>query len=110
MASQTGLWGFEKYKPVQASSLHENPWDNQKPGYRVISGEVEHISESRSSIWINLKGNVALRIKREDLHYFEEPELRGLRGKIIQARGWIYKKGAEYRIRIRHNSDMMIIK
>jgi len=80
------------------------------PGYRIITGRVERLGESRSSLWFNLAGNVALRIKRDDLVFLNEPELRSLEGKMIQARGWIYKKDNEFRIRIRHSSDLMLIK
>ena len=105
IASQQGLWGLKQYKPISSTSLHNNT-----RRYRVITGKVERIGESRSSIWINLTGNVALRIKREDLSYFIESELHELEGKIIQARGWIYKNNDEFRIRIRHGSDIMLVR
>ena len=105
MASQQGLWELKQYKPISSTTLHNNTH-----GYRVITGKVERIGESRSSIWINLTGNVALRIKREDLSYFIESELHDLEGKMIQARGWIYKNNNEFRIRIRHGSDIILVR
>jgi len=105
MASQQGLWELKQYKPISSTTLH-----NDAHGYRVITGKVERIAESRSSIWINLTGNVALRIKREDLSYFIESELHDLEGKMIQARGWIYKNNNEFRIRIRHGSDIILVR
>jgi len=105
MASQQGLWRLKQYKPISSTKL-----DNNTRGYRVITGMVERIGESRSSIWINLTGNVALRIKREDLDHFRELELQDLEDKIIQARGWIYKNNNEFRIRIRHGSDVMLVR
>jgi len=105
MASQQGLWELKQYKPISSTTLHNNTH-----GYRVITGKVERIGESRSSIWINLTGNVALRIKREDLSYFIESELHELEGKMIQARGWIYKNNNEFRIRIRHGSDIILVR
>lgn len=111
IASQQGLWGFKEYRPVSSTMLGNNFSSGiTTPGYRVITGRVERLGESRSSLWFNLAGNVALRIKRNDLVYFNEPELRSLEGKMIQARGWIYKKDNEFRIRIRHSSDLMLIK
>ncbi len=105
MASQQGLWELKQYKPISSTTLHNNTH-----GYRVITGKVERIGESRSSIWINLTGNVTLRIKREDLSYFIESELHELEGKMIQARGWIYKNNNEFRIRIRHGSDIILVR
>jgi len=104
IASQRGLWGLEQYKPRPSTAL-----DKSVRGYRVITARVERISESRSSIWINLSGNFALRIKRKNLIYFNEPELHNLKDRMIQVRGWIYIKGKEFRINLKHRSDMMLI-
>ncbi len=105
IATQRGLWGLQQYKPLISTTL-----DNNIRGYHVITGRVERIGESRSSIWINLAGKVALRIKREDLKYFNEPDLQNMKGKMIQARGWVYFKNRELRINIRHRADMRLIK
>ncbi len=104
IASQRGLWSLQQYKPLASTTLDKNI-----RGYHVITGRVERIGESRSSIWINLTGKVALRIKRKDLRYFNEPELQDLQGKMIQVRGWIYNKNKELRINLKHRSDMILI-
>lgn len=110
VVSQQGLWRLKQYKPIASTTLHNTPGNNNARGYRVIIGKVEHIGESRSSIWINLTGNIALRIKREDLSHFHGLELLNLEGKMIQARGWIYRNNNEFRIRIRHGSDIMLVR
>ena len=104
IASQQGLWGLQQYKPLASTSL-----DKGIRGYHVITGRVERIGASRSAIWINLSGKIALRIKREYLSYFNEQELQNLQGKMIQVRGWIYIKDKEFRINLKHRSDMMLI-
>jgi len=104
IASQQGLWNLQQYKPLNSTTL-----DKGIRGYHVITGRVERIGESRSSIWINLTGKVALRIKRIDLKYFDESELQDLKGKMIQVRGWIYNRDKELRINMRHRSDMISI-
>ena len=106
IASQLGLWSLQQYKPLASSTLDKGIIR----GYHFITGRVASVGESRTSIWINLSGNFALRIKRKDLIYFNEPELQDLQGKMIQVRGWIYIKDKEFRINIRHHSDMMLIK
>ena len=105
IASQRGLWSLQQYKPLSSKTLGKNI-----RGYHVITGRVERIGKSRSSIWINLSGKVALRIKHKDLSYFNASELQDLQGKIIQVRGWIYIKDKEFRINLKHRSDMMLIK
>jgi len=105
MTSQLGLWRLGQYKPLPSTDI-----DKSIRGYRLIIGKVERISKSRSSIWINLAGNFAARIKREDLKYFNESALHELEGKLIQVRGWIYSNNKEFRINIKHRSDIMLIK
>ena len=104
ITSQRGLWSLQQYKPLASTTLDKNI-----RGYHVIIGRVKRIGKSRSSIWINLAGKVALRIKRKDLGYFNEAELHDLQSKMIQVRGWIYYKNREFRINIRHRSDMMLM-
>jgi endonuclease YncB( thermonuclease family) len=105
IASQFGLWSLQQYKPLASTALVKN-----LRGYHVITGRVDRIGESRTSIWINLTGNFALRIKRNDLKYFDESELQDLKDKMIQVRGWVYTKDKEFRINVRHRSDMILIK
>jgi len=104
IASLRGLWSLPQYKPLASKTL-----DRNIRGYHVIKGRVERIGESQSSIWINLTGKFALRIKRKDLSYFNEPELLDLKGKVIQVRGWVYIQNKELRINLKHRSDMMLI-
>ncbi len=105
MISQRGLWELDQYKPLPSTALYKGI-----RGYRIIIGKVEHVGKSRSSIWINLAGNFAVRIKREDLKYFNESALQELEDKLIQVRGWIYNNNKEFRINLRHRSDIMLIK
>jgi endonuclease YncB( thermonuclease family) len=105
ITSQRGLWGLEQYKPHVSTTLKKNI-----SGFRTITGKVERIGESQSSIWINLTGNIALRIKREDLGYFNAADLFNMKGKMIQVRGRVYKKNKEFMINLKHRSDMMLIK
>lgn len=105
ITSQRGLWELGQYKPLSSTAL-----DKGIHGYHVIIGKVERIGKSRSSIWINLAGNFALRIKHKDLKYFNESTLQGLEGRLIQVRGWIYNTNKEFRINLKHRSDMMLIK
>lgn len=110
MASQQGLWTLQNYQAIRTADLGRMPTlDKAGRHYRQVNGKVERVTESRTSIWINLENNVALRIRREDLPYFNETELQRLPGKIIQARGRLYKTNKQYRINIRHPSDMMLL-
>ena len=78
-------------------------------GFYILRGKVRRISESRSAIWINLEHNVALRITREDLQYFESESLKRFDKKRLEARGWLYKRKRQLRMRIRHPQDLSIL-
>jgi len=96
-----GLWALERNKTQAVTSL-----SGSEKGFYTISGKVIQITESRSSIWINLKNNVALRIHKDDLNYFDKNDLMSLRGTIIEAGGWLYKRNKQLRMRIRHKLDI----
>lgn len=99
-----GLWALPKYQ-----TRHVNKLKNSEKGFHIISGKVERITESRSSLWLNLKNNVALRIHKDDLNYFNKNDVMSLKGKTIEASGWLYKRNKQLRMRIRHELDLRII-
>lgn len=99
-----GLWTLSQYQTQHVSSLK-----GTEKGFHIISGKVDRITESRSSIWLNLKNNVALRIHKDDLNNFNKNDLMSLQGKTIEASGWLYKRNKQLRIRIRHELDLRII-
>ncbi len=102
-SQQIGLWALKQYKPVPVESI-----SIKDLGYRIITGNVVRIGESRSATWINLSRNLALRITKEDLPYFADAMLKGLVGKDVMARGWLYYTNGEYRMQIRHPVDLKI--
>jgi endonuclease YncB( thermonuclease family) len=100
-----GLWSLDRYKTHPVSSLTGN-----ERGFYFISGKLEKITESRSSLWLNLHNNVALRIHKDDLNYFNKNDLMSLQGKVIEASGWLYKRNKQLRMRIRHKLDLKALK
>jgi endonuclease YncB( thermonuclease family) len=99
-----GLWSLLRYKTHPVSSL-----SGTEKGFYFISGKVSRVTESRSSIWINLKNNVALRIHKDDLNNFDKNDLMSLAGKTIEANGWLYRRNKQFRMRIRHQLDLKIL-
>jgi micrococcal nuclease len=99
-----GLWALPQYQ-----TRHVNNLIGSEKGFHIISGKVERITESRSSIWLNLQNNVALRIHKDDLNYFNKNDLISLQGKTVEANGWLYKRNKQLRMRIRHKLDLRII-
>ncbi len=100
-----GLWELSRYKTHNVKSL-----TGYEKGFYFISGKVRQVSSSRSSVWINLENNVALRIKNADLKYFNKSELHSLETQTIEASGWLYKHKGQLRMQLRHNLDLKITK
>ncbi len=101
--SSRGIWRLARYQPVDAARL---PRDTH--GFRLIRGRVVRIGHSTRSVWLNLRGDVALRIDREDLRYFSELPPRALKGRAVIARGWVYTSGGQPRMRIRHPAALRL--
>ncbi|WP_238375993.1 thermonuclease family protein [Ectothiorhodospira magna] len=107
-AREAGLkvWGLPHLQRVFPA--RELPRDAQ--GFRRVSGKVVRVGESRHAYWINLEGDVAFRIDREDMMYFpglDNP--RTLRGREVIGRGLVYTHQGQPRIRIRHAADLDIL-
>jgi hypothetical protein len=71
-------------------------------GFALLRGRVEEVDESRNSLWLELEGNVALRIPKRDLHYFDGLDPRRLGGRRLEARGWLTYYGGKWRMNVRH--------
>ena len=102
-AQQQGLWSHPHYQPLDVKELNRHT-----RGYRIISGKVTRVGKSKSSVWLNLDKQFALRIKREDLPYFGEINLDMLHNRRVIARGWIYSRNKQLRMRIRHPAALVI--
>ena len=98
-----GIWSLPQYQPLSATHLTQRDL-----GYRIVTGTVLRIGESRATIWINLTPNVVLRITRDDLYNFGDFVFSDLIGKEIRARGFIEYRNREYRMRIRHPVDLHV--
>lgn len=100
-----GLWALSRYSTHSVKTL-----SSKEQGFYFISGKVRRVTTSRSSVWINLENNVALRVKNDDLRYFKNADLPSLEGKTIEANGWLYRQKGQLRMRLRHKLDLNILK
>jgi endonuclease YncB( thermonuclease family) len=61
----------------------------QRSGFAVISGRVSKVQRNRGGIWIELKDALVLRVAPNLVGQFDNARLQALKGKQIEARGWI---------------------
>ena len=105
-SAHRGVWSLDYYRPRTTSQLRDN-----ERGFRFVTGVIARVGESRTSIWLNLhdtgsavarKSRVALRISRDDLHYFKVSDFSQWQGRRVTARGWLYPYKGQLIIRIKH--------
>ena len=102
--NEKGLWSLTDYQPIATREI-----TSQHRGFRFIEGKVVNISESKNNIWINLEHNVALRLGKRDRIYFTDFDITRLSSQIIEARGWLYRRNKQFRMRLRHPNNIVII-
>ncbi|WP_322845617.1 thermonuclease family protein [Pseudomonas sp. B33.4] len=61
----------------------------QRSGFAVISGRVSKVQRNRGGIWIELQDAFVLRVAPNLVGQFDNARLQALKGKQIEARGWI---------------------
>ncbi|CAI8993561.1 micrococcal nuclease [Pseudomonas zeae] len=61
----------------------------QRSGFAVISGRVSKVQRNRGGIWIELQDSLVLRVAPNLVGQFDNARLQALKGKQIEARGWI---------------------
>ncbi|MBI5041743.1 MAG: thermonuclease family protein [Gammaproteobacteria bacterium] len=99
-----GIWALPTYQPTPVEQL-----SLRDEGFRIVRGRVSHLSNSASAVWINLAGNVALRIERQDLPEFRNFDLDALAGNTLEAQGWLYARSGQLRMRVRHPAALNIL-
>lgn len=103
-SARRGVWALPSHQARSIESL-----TLRSKGFHVIRGRVTHLSQSASAVWINLAGNFALRIEREDLPQFQGFDLEGLAGSELEAQGWIYAKSGQLRMPLRHPAALRVV-
>lgn len=109
--SGQGVWG-SIFKSIPVQNL---PRDSK--GFRVISGRIINVGESRQSIWLNFprhagerkREGIAVRIARKDLAYFDQWQPQQLKNKKVIVRGWLYPYKKQRVMRVRHPSSIEIV-
>ena len=72
------------------------------------------MTASRDSWWIDLQGELALRIPTASLRYFEQERLRNLQGREVEVGGWLVYRGQSskrraFMMHVYHPASMEIL-
>ena len=110
-AIKKGVWRAY-YRPLPVAEVPAGT-----RGFRVITGKVLRVGQSKKSWWVNFmpppksgeqRKGVAVRISRDDLERFDEKQLRELPGKTIIVRGWLYPHKKQQVMRLRHPANFEV--
>jgi micrococcal nuclease len=104
-AGSKGIWQQPRYQGVETTRL---PADAS--GFYVLKGKVVRLGESRKSYWLNFSGDVAARIAKKNLPYFDKRlDVRQLEGRTLKVRGWLYHYKGETRLSISHPAVIEVL-
>jgi endonuclease YncB( thermonuclease family) len=81
-ARQSGLGVWRRSPVLQADQISVS-------GFALLSGRVSRVQRNRGGIWIELQDSVVLRVAPNLLTRFDVASLESLKGKQIEARGWV---------------------
>jgi endonuclease YncB( thermonuclease family) len=81
-ARQAGLGVWQQSPVLKAEQINVS-------GFAVLSGRVSKVQRNRGGVWIELQDSVVLRVAPNLLGQFDVPALENLKGKQIEARGWV---------------------
>lgn len=81
-ARQAGL-GVWRTSPVQSAGKINNG------GFALISGQVSDVQRNAGGVWIELQGSLVLRIAPKLVGQFDVSRLERLKGRTLEARGWV---------------------
>jgi endonuclease YncB( thermonuclease family) len=81
-ARQAGLGLWRQSPVLKAEQITTS-------GFAVLSGRVSKVQRNRGGVWIELQDSVVLRVAPNLLGQFDVANLERLKGRQIEARGWV---------------------
>lgn len=101
---KTGIWSLADYQLKNTNELTQN-----SRGFRRLQGQVIQTHQSNKAFWITLDNNVRIRIRQQDLTYFDVTGLHQLKNKTIGIRGWLHPKKNGFFMNLRHPDALSLI-
>lgn len=99
-----GVWSLDYYRAGDVGQ--QSPG---RGGFQFIQGHILHVGRSADTVWLDLAGDVSLRIDRADWMYFPHQDWGSWLGRDIVARGWLYRSRDQWQLRIRHPQNITVM-
>lgn len=84
-SKRLGVWRDEQVK--KAGQLRSG-------GFALLGGQVAAVQRNRGGLWIDLDGGRVLRVAPELLGEFDVRALLSLKGRYVEARGWVIDRAS----------------
>jgi len=85
-----GVWREPYYRPRDAQSVGRSD-----TGFRRVRGVVGKVEVNRKQLWIELRGNVVIKVAAKNVGRFNLRQMKALAGQTIEASGWLtYRAGS----------------
>lgn len=98
---KAGVWSAQFKQPRNARSL-----TIKDGGFQWIRGKITRIGTGKTSLWLNIGDTATLRVRNDDLHYFDHQPLTALKGKVVTVRGWMHPYKQQIVMPLRHPASL----
>ena len=117
--NKAGVWGVQFQSPRDIQSLTK-----QDRGFQWIRGRIVHIGKGKKYLWLNfaddalfasesknkkLRSRVTLRVRKDDLHYFNEYPVDSFINKTVTVRGWLSQYKNQLVMSLRHPASIEFV-
>jgi endonuclease YncB( thermonuclease family) len=84
-----GVWREPYYRPRDAQSIGRSD-----TGFQRVRGVVGKVEVNRKQLWIELKGNVVIKVAASNVARFNVQQIKSLSGQTIEVSEWLtYRSG-----------------
>lgn len=100
---QAGIWGDKAYQPRKVSSLDETAYR----GWHRWRLAAKSRSQTRDYWVLKVDNKVSVRIAKKQQNLF--PVMEEYLNKPLEVRGWMSKRGDQYRLFVQHPSAIVVL-
>ena len=87
--------------PLQA---HEA--EDARPGFHLLQGRVERVGTSKHAVWLNLQGQVAIKLPWAVWRQMTSDKPEAFEGRRLEVRGWFYRHRGRLKLTLSHHGAL----
>lgn len=96
-AQRLGVWkDFSAIPADNQNGLARALTSSLTSGFALVTGKVAKVTKTKNAWWVELVGELVLKVSKHNTQYFDEGELHNLIGKHVTVRGWVVDRGRHF--------------